>query len=46
MTALLSRLAWLVVPEAATVAALLFALALVTEPLWQPLLSLLLGGGR
>lgn len=45
MTMLLSRLASLIFPEAAMMTAFVFVLAVVTEPLWQPVLLLVAGGG-
>lgn len=44
MRALLHRLVPVFLIEAATAAAFLFVLAIVTEPLWQPVLSSVLRG--
>jgi hypothetical protein len=44
MKALLHRFVPVFLTEAATVAAFLFVLAIVTEPLWQPVLSSILRG--
>lgn len=46
MITLVSRVASLILWEAATVAAFLFVLAVVTEPLWQALMWFVVGGGR
>ncbi len=45
MTRLRGRLVLLIAPEAATAAAMLFVLTIVTEPLWRSVMTSIVGTG-